>query len=410
MCFGTSSGRVSQLCHFGPIIAIFLILFITCMGFYCLLEWWPPIELSSQLHLLIYVFWPFVILYNYFNAVFIGPGFVPNGWRPDSKNDETKLQFCDSCNSFKAPRSHHCKKCNRCVMKMDHHCPWINTCCGHFNHASFVYFLFFVPLGCSHAIVVLGASIYRTIFRNYYIFYGIENVPIVNLGMYQLIASMFAIGMAFGVAIAVGFLFIVQVKSIVKNQTAIESWIIKKAIHRREHFKMNEHFVYPYDLGLKENIRQVFNWSGDFRPIGNGVWWIIARNCDQFTLTVEQIAQKEDKRTHAIRYLGTKLYKGSIFPITYGLKTTCCLPWSEEPRMPVENGDIILVTRWQKYWLYGENIKLNVETRLQKKTSKGWFPTECVKIYETKNDNQYNSAENFNERDKFKDTITKKKN
>ena len=63
-----------------------------------------------------------------------------------------------------------------------------------------------------------------------------------------------------------------------------------------------------------------------------------------------------------------------------------------------------------RYWLYGENIKLNVETRLQKKTSKGWFPTECVKIYETKNDNQYNSAENFNERDKFKDTITKKKN
>ena len=78
---------------------------------------------------------------------------------------------------------------------------WINTCCGHKNHASFVYFLFFAPLGCIHASIVLGSSIYRAIFRvsnitsfyteiililkkkifnlkSYYVFYGIKEVPL----------------------------------------------------------------------------------------------------------------------------------------------------------------------------------------------------------------------------------------
>jgi hypothetical protein len=48
---------------------------------------------------------------------------------------------------------------------MDHHCPWINTCVGHRNHSAFVYFVFYAPLGCLHAILVLGPSIYRALFR-----------------------------------------------------------------------------------------------------------------------------------------------------------------------------------------------------------------------------------------------------
>ena len=84
MCYGTSSGRLSQLFHFGPIIAIFLISFITYSGFVCLMQWWPPTTLASQIHLTIYLTWPVIIFYNYFNAVFLGPGFVPLNWRPVS--------------------------------------------------------------------------------------------------------------------------------------------------------------------------------------------------------------------------------------------------------------------------------------------------------------------------------------
>lgn len=44
---------------------------------------------------------------------------------------------------------------------MDHHCPWINSCVGHANHASFVRFLFFVPFGCIHGVILNANFIYR---------------------------------------------------------------------------------------------------------------------------------------------------------------------------------------------------------------------------------------------------------
>ena len=31
----------------------------------------------------------------------------------EKKEDEQYLQFCNFCEGFKAPRSHHCRKCNR---------------------------------------------------------------------------------------------------------------------------------------------------------------------------------------------------------------------------------------------------------------------------------------------------------
>ena len=73
--------------------------------------------------------------------------------------------------------------------------------------------------------------------------------------------------------------------SIWRNETGIESWIIKKAQHRRKQNNL-EPFVYPYNLGRKENYRQVFNWDGNYRPIGNRIWWTVRPDCDQFILTV----------------------------------------------------------------------------------------------------------------------------
>jgi palmitoyltransferase ZDHHC6 len=286
MCYGTSSGTLTQLLHFGPAIAIFLINFITISGLVVLVQWWPPEDIYSQLHLCLYLTWPVLIFYNFFNAIFLGPGYVPKNWKPDNVEDEARLQFCSVCNSYKAPRSHHCRKCKRCVLKMDHHCPWINTCCGHANHASFFWFLFYAPLGCIHAVIVLSFGLYRAIFRNYYIYYNVKEVPIVFLEVYGIIACMFAIGMAIGVTVAVGILFFIQLKNIMRNMTGIEEWIMKKAVHRRQQMDDAKPFKFPYDLGRRENIKQVLNYRGNFRPIGDGIWWNLIDDCDQFTLTV----------------------------------------------------------------------------------------------------------------------------
>lgn len=82
------------------------------------------------------------------------------------------------------------------------------------------------------------------------------------------------------------YLNLKKIKSIIRNRTGIEDWIIKKAKHRREQNNIEKEFTYPYDLGNLENMRQVFNWNGNFRPIGDGFEWQVVSGCDQFTLSV----------------------------------------------------------------------------------------------------------------------------
>jgi hypothetical protein len=94
MCFGTSSGTLSQLAHYGPIGAIslivwmyveflseksdkfFVVLFRTISAFNCLTQWYPPDikDPLSVINFLIFWLWPVVIFYNYFRAIFVGPG------------------------------------------------------------------------------------------------------------------------------------------------------------------------------------------------------------------------------------------------------------------------------------------------------------------------------------------------
>ena len=44
---------------------------------------------------------------------------------------------------------------------MDHHCVWINTCVGHDNHTTFIAFLFFLFIGCLHAVVLNSYFLYK---------------------------------------------------------------------------------------------------------------------------------------------------------------------------------------------------------------------------------------------------------
>jgi palmitoyltransferase len=167
----------------------------------------------------------------------------------------------------------------------------------------------------------------------------------------------------------VGFLLIIQLRNIILNQSTIENRILHKA-YDRNHRRI-EPFIYPYDLGFKENIRQIFNWRDCFNLVGDGLIWPVRTDCDQYTLTREQLEQKFEKRQSAIRYKIIKSYNGSFFPLNYGLYTCLCVPCSNETRISIKQGDYILVTRWERYWLYGDYIKSN-------KHLHGWVPRCCV--------------------------------
>lgn len=47
--------------------------------------------------------------------------------------------------------------------------------------------------------------------QHYYLYYGNGTEPLVNLGIHGFVACMFAVGLAIGVFIAVGALFVIQV-------------------------------------------------------------------------------------------------------------------------------------------------------------------------------------------------------
>ncbi|NXS18637.1 ZDHC6 Palmitoyltransferase, partial [Mystacornis crossleyi] len=303
----------------------------------------------------------------------------------EKSQDCMYLQYCKVCQSYKAPRSHHCRKCNRCVMKMDHHCPWINNCCGYQNHASFTLFLLLAPLGCIHASFIFIMTMYTQLYNR--ISFGWSSVkidmsaakrdprPIIPFGLSAFAASLFALGLALGTTIAVGMLFIIQMKVILTNKTSIESWIEEKAKDRIQYYQTGETFIFPYDMGSKwKNFRQVFTWSGI--PEGDGLDWPVRDGCHQYSLTIEQLKQKADKRVRSVRYRAVEDYSGVCCPVTKGVKTFFTTPCTEEPRIALSKGDLILATRGLKHWMYGEKILISAADGGIRE--RGWFPRKCV--------------------------------
>eukprot|EP00794_Sanderia_malayensis_P012123 gene12123-13375_t len=155
-----------------------------------------------------------------------------------------------------------------------------------------------------------------------------------------LILFLFATGLSAGVAIAVSLLLYYQIKSILTNQTGIEAWIVTKADRDRDDGSV---FVYPYDLGTWRNVMQ---WSLDY--VGDGILWPVREGCNQYTLTLEQLEQKALKRDRMILHKIIADYNGSWIPCTHGISVCYDIPWTDDPRMKIEENDAVYVTKWRK--------------------------------------------------------------
>jgi len=73
-----------RLLHWGPVLALSVTALISWSTSMCLLEWWPVTSVAAVLNLAVFLLWHILILYNFFLAVFVGPGYVPLGWKPVS--------------------------------------------------------------------------------------------------------------------------------------------------------------------------------------------------------------------------------------------------------------------------------------------------------------------------------------
>lgn len=382
---------VRRVIHWGPLVALLIIkwVFFTCIY---LTSWWlPPYEsVGGTVNHALYMASVGLIMYNFLCSVGNGGGYVPLEWKPEKEEDSHFLQFCGICNGFKSPRAHHCRKCNRCVLKMDHHCPWINNCVGHRNHRNFSYFLLYCVLGSMHSLVLLVIGLNKAYNLRYYeereehiayelSLHGVAYPPpghtppaLIYLSLWGLASVVLSIGLSLGVVIALGSLLYFQMKSILLNESAIESWIGMKAVMRLEDNNQDpSSWHHPYDLGRKNNFKAVFCW-----PDGDGVVWPVREGCNQYTLTAEQKQQKEDKRLRQRTYVTVHPYSGRYFPwCSQGFCACIRTPINDEPRLKLVNGNKVNVTRWKKYWLYGELV---VPSANPLDPPKGWFPRRCA--------------------------------
>jgi len=362
-----------KVLHWGPLVALGIIKWVSLVSLYCNSMLWPPSEsVWGLLYTLIFSCLSSLTFYHFFSALCIGPGYLPPNWRPSDQAACSQLQFCSQCEGYKAPRSHHCRRCARCVMKMDHHCPWINTCVGHLNHGHFVGFLASAVSGCAMATISLSLSLYYGLNRTWYHYYGTGQEPQVILTLWSLLGALFGLGLSLGVVVAVGMLLFFQIKSILKNQTGIEDWIKEKADYRLR--KTGREFSWPYNLGRWENWRQVVGLTS-CRPDTDGTVWPVVQGCDQFSLTREQLRQKEDKRERTREYQIVASYSGAWFPLSQGLSVCCRPPCTDEPRIRLFAGSRVRVTRWKRFWLYGELVQDQAQGQ---KRVRGWFPRQCA--------------------------------
>ena len=157
--------EVKRIFHFGPITALTVIKIITFTTLFLTSQWLHFTDsFIAVINYLSYYSFIAIVLYNFFSAVFVGPGLVPLEWQPKDPEDCKYVQYCGQCIGYKPPRAHHCRRCERCVFKMDHHCPWINNCVGYRNQCHFTLFLFTAVMGSIQSLILLSIGLYRAIY------------------------------------------------------------------------------------------------------------------------------------------------------------------------------------------------------------------------------------------------------
>lgn len=218
------------------------------------------------------------IYYNYWLCVTTDAGSVPAGWQPEWSalepvaslaelehlhlvaEEEPSLElkqaiyrprYCKTCSAFKPPRSHHCKTCQRCVLRMDHHCPWLANCVGHFNHAHFIRFLFYVDVTCLYHLIMISCRVLDSF--NSYTYW---REPCAR----ELVWLVVNYALCIPVILLVGIFSLYHFYCLAVNQTTIESWEKDRTATMIRRGRVRK-VKYPYDLGLWRNVRQVLGAS-----------------------------------------------------------------------------------------------------------------------------------------------------
>lgn len=75
--------QARRLCHWGPLVALAVVAVCSATAMADAALWyWPLDTAGGSVNFVVLLNWTVMILYNYFSAMFVGPGYVPLGWTP----------------------------------------------------------------------------------------------------------------------------------------------------------------------------------------------------------------------------------------------------------------------------------------------------------------------------------------
>ncbi|KIY65295.1 zf-DHHC-domain-containing protein [Cylindrobasidium torrendii FP15055 ss-10] len=133
-------------------------------GLYCgttAVWWWHHRGAGGKALVVITGYLACITISSMLVTAFTDPGILPRDLDPDPpfheieggepapmprilkvRSDVVRVKYCQTCLTYRPPRSTHCKLCDNCVDDCDHHCQWVNNCIGRRNYTSFFTLLF----------------------------------------------------------------------------------------------------------------------------------------------------------------------------------------------------------------------------------------------------------------------------
>ncbi|CAG9330840.1 unnamed protein product [Blepharisma stoltei] len=123
------------------------------------------------------------------------------------------IKYCNECEQWKPPRTHHCRACKLCFHKYDHHCPWVNNCIAVNNQKFFILFLLYTTAASILTLIIIGMSVYEYFKCQEDVTF--DPIKLIFTAIVGILAAFFIFFL--------GGLLIEHISLAAKNQTTVES-------------------------------------------------------------------------------------------------------------------------------------------------------------------------------------------